>query len=362
MRILVIFLFMINVFAEDLNNSNDLNISNDLNNSDLNKSEMESSIFSLDLPQEIEENINDVIENDDYNMEIAIILDKSKFFQFIPNILNSINAYMIKKDINYHIKLFDKEKNITKELDKITPDYKYIFTFFTNSDELKYLEKYTDNYFFVPTLNKTQASNIDAKNIFFGGINYHNQVLKLNQYITGYTNIIYENNDLSKYITTVIDEMLLQPHKIYKYPIKYTNKYNDTFVYLNTKAVNTAQILANFTYNKIETKSIFSTQINYTPLLFSLTSKEDVKNLILANSIFNISPIIEDNNLNLGSDINFNWLNYTTSTLLNVAYSIEIDENIYFLNDFNLYMFFNQVDYKTNLYKIFQNGFIKIEN
>ena len=356
MRILVIFLFIINIFAQDLNNSNDLN------NSDSNYTEMENSVISLDLPQEVEENISDIIDNEEYNMEIAIILDKSKFFQFIPNILNSINAYMIKKDINYHIKLFDKEKNITKELNEITPNYKYIFTFFTNSDELKYLEKYTENYFFVPTLNKMQAYNIKAENIFFGGIDYYGQIIKLNQYITDYTNIIYENSDLSKYITTVIDETLLEPHKIYKYPIKYTNEYNDTFVYINTKVVDTAQILANFTYHKIETKSIFTTQINYTPLIFSLTSKEDVKNLILANSIFNISPIIEDNNLNLGSDINFNWLNYTTSTLLNVAYNIEIDENLYFLNDFNLYMFFNQVNYKVNLYKIFQNGFIKIEN
>jgi len=269
---------------------------------------------------------------------------------------------MIKKDINYHIKLFNKEKNITKQLDEVTKKYKYIFVYFTNSDELNSLKDYKNNYFFVPTLNKFQASNINMKNIFFGGINYHNQITKLNQYITSYTNIIYENSDLSKYITTVIDEILLQPHKIHKYPIRYTREYNDTFVYLNTKAVDTAQILANFTYHKIETKSIFSTQINYTPLLFSLTSKEDIKNLILANSIFNISSIIEDNNLNLGSDINFNWLNYTTSTLLNVAYNIEVEENLYFLNDFNLYMFFNQVNYKTNLYKIFQNGFIKIEN
>jgi len=346
MRIFIIFLLILNLYSEDINYTND---------------SVENSVFSLDLPQEVEENISDVVENDEYNMDIAVILDKRKFFQFIPNILNSINAYMIKKDINYHIKLFDKEKNITKELDEITPNYKYIFVYFTNSDDLKYLEKYTENYFFVPTLNRFQSS-VDLNNLFFGGIDYHKQVIKLNQYITDYTNIIYENSDLSRYITTVIDETLLEPHKIYKYPIRYSNEYNDTFVYLNTKVVDTAQILANFTYHKIETKSIFTTQINYTPLIFSLTSKDDVKNLILANSIFNISPMIEDNNLNLGSDINFNWLNYTTSTLLNIAYNIEIDENIYFLNDFNLYMFFNQVNYKVNLYKIFQNGFIKIEN
>jgi len=288
-------------------------------------------------------------------------LDKNKFFKFIPNLLNSINAYMIKKDINYNIQVFDKEENLTNELNEITQKYKYIFTFFTNADDLEILNNYPQNYFFIPTLNKKQTM-IDNENIFFGGIDYAAQINELNQFISSKTIIIYENINLSKYITTLVDELLYVPHIIRRYPIQYSKYYDDTFIYLNTNVVNTSQILANFTYHEIKPKSILTTQINYTPFIFALTNKDDVNNLILANSILNINPIIEDSNLNLGSDIDFNWLNFTTSTLLNVAYNLETKENYHFLNDFDLFVYFHQVNYKINLYRIFQNGFIKIEN
>jgi len=356
MRFLFIFILVSNVFV------NALDIYSENNEMDMNNQMFEQ----LDLPQNlIEENItNDIVTPvNEQNMSIAILLDKKKFFKFIPIILNSINAYMIKKDINYNIKLFDTEENLTQELNNITQNYKYIFTYFTNSDEVNILNNYPNNYFFIPTLNKNQVLNdVINNNIFFGGIDYRSQVSKLNQLISGKTMIIYEDRDLSKYITFLIKELLLYPNKAVKYPVYYWKGYNNKFIYLNTNIVNTVQLLANFTYNKVKTNAILSTQINYTPLIFSLTNHDDVENLILANSIFNIDPIIEDNNLNLNSDIDFNWLNYTTSVLLNKAYNLERGEDQYFLNDFNLHIFYNQVEYKTNLYKIFQNGFIQIEN
>jgi hypothetical protein len=191
-------------------------------------------------------------------------------------------------------------------------------------------------------------------------MDYKDQINKLNQYINDFTIIIRDNSQLSKYITKVVNKTLLEPHIIKKYPINYTKEFDNTFIYLNTNTPNTAQILSTFTYKKISPKSIFSTQINYSPLIFLLTNPEDIQNIIIANSIFDINPIIEDNNLNLGSDIDFNWLNFATSTLLNEAYLLEIEEYKYFLNDFNLYIFNNQVNYHTNLYRIKGNGFIKI--
>ena len=364
MRIIILLFFVINLFANDINTT-------ELNNTDLNNTtqnefndiDTPTDIFTLDLSNQNEENITqDIIDDNDYNMDIAIILDKNKFFEFIPSLLNSINAYMIKKDINYHIHIFNQEKNLTQELNNITPNYKYIFTYFTNPENIKILNNYPNNYFFVPTLNKYQIHFQTNNNIFFGGINYKSQIQHLNQYISNYAMIVYDNSDISRYITTLLDETLLEPHKIVKYPIRDLNEFNQTFVYLNTQIVNTAQILSNFTYKEIDTKAVFSTQLNYTPTLFSLTNPEDVDNFIIANSILDISPIVEDNNLNLGSDIDFNWLDFTTSALLNIANNIETLDDVSFVNDFGIYMFYNQVFYKTNLYKIFQNGFIKIEN
>jgi len=348
MRIIFIFLFVLNLFANE-------NIKTD-------------SEIKLNLPELNEEEItsDDIFDNsDEYQMNIAVFLDKQKFFKFIPNILNSMNAYMIKKDINYHIKLFNLDSNLTEKLDEVTKNYKYVFLYSTSTKDINVTQDYPGTYFFIPTLNKNQ-SNIRLNDVYFGGINYKQQINKLNQYITDSTLVIYNaKSDLSKYITQVINNTIINyPVRNIQYPIYGNYKtFNKRYVYLNTSAINSVQILSNFTYHKVETKSILSTQLNYTPILFLLTNSDDTKDLIIANSIFNINNIIEDNNFNLGNNIDFNWLNYTTSTLLNVAYNIETKtDDIHYLNDFDLYMFFNQVDYKTNLYRIFQKGFIQIEN
>jgi len=363
MRIFFLMLFVVFLFGDDINQSEDL----------------VEPIEDLPITYKVDKNSSNIEQNGSLKeqvevikaiptysdeMNIAILLDKKRFFKFIPTLINSMNSYMIKKDIDYRITLFNIDDNISKNLDKIVDDYPYIFTFITDKDkeDIKVLNNYPDNYFFIPTLNRNQVDGNVSRNIFFGGIDYEAQVRKLNRYIAGYTIIIYDDGDLSKYISKMIDKTLLQPHKLRKYPIYYNPaNYNDTYIYLNTNVVNTAQVLSNFTYKQIKPKSIFSPQIDYSPMLFSLTNREDIKNLIVANSILNIEPTIENNNLNLGSDIDFNWLNYTTSVLLNKAYLLETSDEEYFLNDFNLYIFDNQVKYKTNLYRIKQNGFIKIE-
>jgi hypothetical protein len=136
---------------------------------------------------------------------------------------------------------------------------------------------------------------------------------------------------------------------------------NNSYIFVNTKVVHTSQLLSNFTYYRIEPKLVLATQINYNPLIFSLTNPEDVKNFIVANSLTLPNIKLLDVNMNLGTDLKFNWLNYTTSALLNKLYINEKYEYPYFLNDFDLYIFNNQIDYKTKLYRILYNGFIQIK-
>ena len=323
------------------------------------------SADSLNLPQVSEETIDNggvvVDSSSEYNVNIAVFLDKEKFFKFIPNIINSMNAYLIKKDVNYHIKLFNLDKNFATKLDKISPKYRYIFVYPMASKDINVIKNYPDNIFFIPTLNQAQAT-FSAPNVYFGGIDYQQQVNKLNQYVTGRGVAVYQDSKLSKYITQVVQNSAKYGIKVKKYPLKWYGDMNRAYVYLNLYSIYSVQVLANLTYHRIRTKAILTTQLSYSPTLFLLTSSYDTKDMILANSIFNIDPIIEDNNNNLNSNIKFNWLNYTTSTLLNLAYNMEVGNNIYYLNDFHLNMFFNQVQYKTNLYRIFKKGFIKIAN
>jgi len=367
MRILLIIsLFVISIFADNYIFNPDLNLDINLSNKVVEKNDINNTGEILWERNHTEENISyDIIDGDYHNMKIAVILNKRKFFQYIPSLMNSMNAYILAKDIKYTISLFDKSKDFQSQLDYITQNYDYIFIYLTKENEIKYLNQYPNNYFFIPTLNRSQImSIIPSNNIFFGGLDYKKQVMQLNQYVDDKVVIFYEDNDLSQYVTSLIDMNLSfsLDRDIVQYPLKYSINCNNSYVYLNTKVVDSAQILSNFSYKKIKTKSILSTQLNYSPLLFSLTTSYDVRNMIIANSILNVPVYIEDNNLNLNSDIDFNWLNFTSDVLLNLAYNIEVDNMIDNLNDFNLHLYYNQVYYKSNLYKIFQNGFIKIEN
>ncbi|NPA55874.1 MAG: hypothetical protein GXO40_05875, partial [Epsilonproteobacteria bacterium] len=260
MRLIVILLLVVHLFASEL-------VYDEINS---------SQITSTNITENI-------ITNNEYNLKIAVIVDKNKFFQFIPNILNTINGYLSHKDIKYSIDVFNQDTNLTKQLNHISRHYPYVFAYFTDKKNIKLLNKYNTSYFFIPTVNKNQLPFKTNYNIFFGGINYKQQVTKLNRFINGYTIIVYENTELSRYVTSLIDKLLLQPHKIKKYPIYYSKLFSNVFVYLNTKVVNTAQILANFTYHKLFTKAILTTQLNYTPLIFVLTNPMDTRNVILAN-------------------------------------------------------------------------------
>jgi hypothetical protein len=353
MRIfLLLFIFFNFILAEE-------NISVENNITDINLSNV-----TITLPTEIEENITNVEVNniDEEKLKIAILINEKKFFKYLPSLINSIDAYLLNKDIDFEVKVFNFDNNLTS-LNEIAKNYENIFIYSSNFEIVSKLLNYPNNKFFLPIINKNQVVNYTAENIFFGGLNFYKQIKKLSSFVTGKTYIIKDDNILSNW-TTNIEKNILFPKKILTYPFNYkyfVKKLTNSYIFINTKIIHTAQILSNFTYYEINPKLVLSTQINYNPSLFSLTSPADIKKLIVANSLSLPNIELLDINMNLGSDLKFNWLNYTTSALLNKLYIDEIDEYPYFLNDFNLYIFHHQVNYKIKLYRIFDNGFIEIE-
>ena len=374
MRILLLLLFILFLRGEEFNATffNELNSDLELNLTDNNITDetnksvennltknREVEVIDVEFPPLIEENLTDgnIVNLDEHQLKVAIILNKEKFFKYIPSLLSSVEAYVLNKDIDFEIKIFDEKS----DLDKIVMDFDNVFIFSTNPNIVETLKNYNETNFYFPILNKSQIKTEIGENMFFGGLNFKTQIKKMDRYISDYTILVKDKSEISDYVTKIEKEELLFPTKIVKYPIKYRNKiYNNIYLYLNTDVVQTSQILANFTYHRIHPKYIFSTQINYNPLLFSLTSRRDTYKMIIANSLLGTKIELLDKNMNLGSDIKYNWLNFTTSALLNQAYNLEMDENKYFLNDFNLYLFNNQIQYKTSLYRISRNGFIKI--
>jgi len=83
--------------------------------------------------------------------------------------------------------------------------------------------------------------------------------------------------------------------------------------FLNTPVIKSTMILSQFTTYDTNATNILSTQINYDPLLFSMTQRQDRNNMYIANSInINNNTLIEANSL-LNNDIVYDWINYAST-------------------------------------------------
>ena len=63
---------------------------------------------------------NDVVVLDDYvdvkskPLNIAVVVNKKKFSRYLPNLINSINAYLIYKNVDYNLSVYSSEDNLSK--------------------------------------------------------------------------------------------------------------------------------------------------------------------------------------------------------------------------------------------------------
>ena len=135
----------------------------------------------------------------------------------------------------------------------------------------------------------------------------------------------------------------------------------NSFLIFNTPASKTAQVLSALTQKNINVVLNLSPQLGYDPLMILLPQPKDVENLIIANSIINPPPLINEYANLLNSDIKYNWMNYASLILANKIYNKQNNEELFFMSDFNIYIFNNQIDYKVKLYKIINSSFKEVQ-
>ncbi len=286
-------------------------------------------------------------------LNIAIVVNKNILKRYLPSLINSLNVYLLRKNISYNLKIFDKNS-----IEKAVKNYKNIIIFAVDVNKT-IINEHNNTDFYFPVINKSDI-NLSAKNICFGGIDYKQQINKLSSFITDKEAVAITSN------TLISKKLLLEENstlniKEMKYPnINYYELANK-FIFFNTSAQKTAQILSSLSnYNNITTKLQLSPQIDFDPLLISLTQPQDTEKLVIANSLLNIPIILEDYNKILNSDIKYNWLNYSTNIILNRIYNISTKGDRFYMNDFDTYIFNNQIEYKTKIYQIINNSFREI--
>jgi len=324
-------------------------------------------------------------------LKIALLLPYNKIGKYAASTTNSALAYLITKNHSFKLKSYKIQNEDTKEIAKtlalIKDDgFSYVIAPLTQlgAKNISQLNSKINIYF--PTINKKDI-NTTSKNLYFGGIDYHAQSDKLLQEAVSPLVIFYDKSTIGKKLANyeektfkyknifLEDANTTQPTKVldanktvieFSIPRRTTNleRYlkdnmdiNGSSCFINTPIVKTGMIMSQLTLydtNTTEITNILSTQINYDPLLLSMTQYIDRKNMIIANSITEKKSVLTEANSLLGNDITYDWINYTTTVGVDYFYSLITSQS----REYNIDLKNNQMLYKIKLIKPSYSKFI----
>jgi len=319
---------------------------------------------------EVQDNqLQDVKIKDD---KIAIVFASQKIGKYAINATNTAIGYLLYNKNNFDLKIYDtldenqqsiknifeklEDNNITKAIVYFTPEaIKWL-------SSIKNIDKFT---IYLPLVYKDDVT-YHPENIIFGSIDYQEQINTLLDMVDNSSIVnLYDDSTLGiklkkmvdKQTAVVYDKKIDNRNENYKYLIKKHKKlFDKSSIFLNMPIVKSSMMMSQMYANGIENAKILSTQLNYTPLLFSLTQYQDRRNMIIANSIPNIKDrkMIDFISL-LESNIEYSWVNI--STLIGLDYLLYDDlsktfDNISILN--------NQIVYPIDIYTIDKYSFHKL--
>ncbi|MDY0117174.1 MAG: hypothetical protein RBR59_06335 [Sulfurimonadaceae bacterium] len=317
-------------------------------------------------------------------LKIALLLPDKIIGRYAASTTNATFSYLLARNHSFELKSYQintqSYEDIKAALKKIEDDgFYYIIAPLTQegADVIAELRPTSNIYF--PTINKKSAKS-ENPFLFYGGIDYRAQsdlLLKeafsplvifhdssiLGIEMTNYEEKSFKFTQLIEPVNSVemggsLSQTLVEDtsKKVIKYAITNTTtnlekrlKENEDIkeasFFLNTPIVKSGMVMSQLTLYDALPLNILSTQINYDPLLFSMTQYEDRKNMIIANSITEHNNILIEVNSLLGNDIIYDWINYTTTVGLDYFYYLITNEN----REFDIEMQNNQMNYKIEL-------------
>lgn len=307
----------------------------------------------------------------DKNFKVALLVPKRVIGRYAKKVSNSILAYLIYRGSSFEYEVFDSvdesEISIITALQKIrNKGYNFIIAPYTLKGA-NLISRYEDRaVVYIPTIHSKDV-NFRSNNIIFGGIDYKAQINKLLDYTNDKLSVFSGKSDLASRLTSYVSEHSYQKD-VYikpidnarvnlKYIIKNNHRLKNSSIFLNMPLVSSALITSSLSNFSIEPFGIFSTQINYSPLLFSLMQKKDRKNFYLANSIGYINSKLNDIDQNFGNKIKYDWISYSTSIGLDHVYAKYNSKDKLFNEELEN----NQIKYRTKIVKIDGDEFKRVD-
>jgi SRSO17 transposase len=312
-------------------------------------------------------------------VRIALMLPYKKIGKYASSTTNAAFAYLMTRNQSFELKSYkikdESKEEISRSLQLIKDDgFTHIVAPLTLTGAKVLTEIDPDINIFLPTINKMDVEN-SSSNLFFGGINYKEQSdLLLKQAVSPLV-IFYDKSSIGKKLAMNEEnsfkydenQTLIKNRKVIKFsiPRNTTNlqkqlKENEDIqlasFFINTPIVKTSMIMSQLTLYDANATNVLSTQVNYDPLILSMTQYNDRKDMFIANSITQHNNVIIETNSLLNNDIEYDWINYTTT--IGVDYFFNLITNAD--REYNIFLKDNQMIYSTEILKPSYSRFIKV--
>ena len=312
------------------------------------------------------------LESNGLMIKIAVLVPQKTIRKYAITSVNSVMSYLLYKNYSFDLNVFNcNDESPTSILSALVDikagGYHYVIAPMTAEGGQIIADNAKDLIVFIPTLTRQSVKNADL-NIVFGGISYEEQLALLASYSNEKVGTFEDGSALSFQLNDYVKKTA--PHVFYEKQIanskvnfkqlfKGNSSLNNGSFYLNTPLVTTSLIASQLRANGIEAHALLSTQINYNPLLLSLTQYEDRDNLYIANSIQQAPAELEEVNALFGHDIVYDWVNYATSIGADyVCNDFYLPQNG---RVFNERIENNQIHFNTAIYKPERSSFVKIQ-
>ena len=321
-------------------------------------------------------------------LRIAMLLPYKRIGKYASSTMNAVFAYLITKNHPFELKSYNVKSEDIDDLEYALSNIKndgfnYVIAPLTKSGVDNIIEIDPDINIYFPTINKKDV-NTTSSYLVFGGIDYKAQSNLLLKEANSPLVIFYDRSKLGKKLALYQEDFfkMLQDSnieldkelttedfdnsKVIKFSIarRVTNLehylkdnkeiYEGSF-FLNTPIVKSGMIMSQLTLYDLNATNLLSTQINYDPLILSMTQYNDRKNMIIANSITKNNDVVVETNALIGNDIVYDWINYTTTVGIDYFYSLIANES----REYNIELQNNQMVYDIELVKPSLSKFIR---
>ena len=302
-------------------------------------------------------------------LKIAIIFPSKIIGRYATSTTDALFAYMLTKKRAFEIKTFDiqtQEKDVlAKTLLNIEKQgFNYVIAVLTKDGVDKVISLNPQINIFIPTINKSEVSSTSPY-LYFGGIDYKAQTDRLLKEASSPLVIFQDASPISAKLSEYAQKkyhgknltFFVDKSTNLKKQLKNSKLKHSSFL-TNTPIVKTGVIISQKTLYNVNEMNILSTQINFDPLILSMTQYDDRKDMIIANSISKDNNAITDMNLILGNDITYDWINYATTVGADYFFNRITSE----AREYPLAMSSNQIIYPINLVQPSFSSFVNYKS